>query len=132
MEGIEIEPNLQALERPSRQNPLERLSRLCRFRYREVNLSGNWYRKEGGPLLIFEKETEIPAALLPVRGGYEVHKPMENSFRPVTEEVAKEYLDTAYTFYRPLPDDATGLMTLGRFTLRKRWGGIAGIISMCY
>ncbi len=129
--GIRIEPNLQSLERPSRQNPLERISRLCRFRYREVSLSGMWYKKEGGPLLAFEKDGEHPVALLPARGGtYEVHKPLEKSSRPVTAGVAGELFGTAYTFYRPLPDDAVGLLKLGRFTLRKQWGGIVGIVTI--
>src|SRR5690606_29485690 len=56
--------------------------------------------------------------LIPARGGYDVHDPVEQTRTPVTEAVAATLEPQAHSFYRPLPDEPLGPLGLFRFGLQ--------------
>lgn len=78
-------------------------------RSRRVVLSGDWWKRDGGPLLAYLAEGNEPVALLPEprswfrRPGYRL---VANSGTPVKvdHKVAATLSPVAFVFYAPLPD----------------------------
>jgi NHLM bacteriocin system ABC transporter ATP-binding protein len=106
-------------------DPLRAVAQSSDFRLRKVVLSGEWWRKDGGPLFAYLAEGQRPVALLPAkrsllkRPSYEIFDPTDGSRTPLSLEKAGTLAPVAYTFYRPLPPKASGL-ELMKFALRGR------------
>lgn len=99
-------------------DPIGDILRASRVRSRVVMLKGDWWREEGWPLLARRAGSKRPVALIPARGGYDVHDPVEQTRTPVTEAVAATLEPQAHSFYRPLPDEPLGPLGLFRFGLQ--------------
>ena len=104
------------------------------FRIRRVTLTRNWWQKDSGPLLAFTEEDNLPIALLPVKATkYEILDPLEFTRIPVNRYNAAKFTPTAYTFYRPLPDQEITIFDIVKFIFRGRIPdlmkiGLVGII----
>jgi NHLM bacteriocin system ABC transporter ATP-binding protein len=97
---------------------LLKLAEISQFRVRSVKLEAGWWRSDNGPLLAFTTQQQ-PLALLPVSArSYVAVNPAQGTQVRVTEEVAASLDNTAYTFYRPLPQKTSGLLHLLHFGFR--------------
>jgi NHLM bacteriocin system ABC transporter ATP-binding protein len=123
-------------------DPLRAIARASRMRTRQVMLDGQWWKEDGGPLLGYLADGEIPVALLPrERGGYNVVDGLTGHQTQVDAAVSRTLQPFAQMFYRPFPDkvmDAVALFKFGfRGTTRDLWaivvlgmlGGLLGIAT---
>lgn len=99
------------------------------IRWRTVLLRGDWWRRDGGPLLAWWQKDAVSdgavaVALIPIAGGYEIHDPAADTVRRVDETIADALKGQARMLYRRLPDAPLGLLDLGRFGLRDAGGAL--------
>lgn len=119
--GITIRPPARSEDMKRVKNPLEAIARASRMRIRQVVLSNLWWKKDCGPLLAYMAEDNRPVALLSVGGTkYEIFDPQDRSRTPVNPRTVKGLARIAYTFYRPLPNQALNALDIFQFTLRGR------------
>lgn len=106
VQKIKIQPPAASEDLSLLQNPLEAIARASQCRIRPVQLVGNWWQQEHGPILGYTKDSNSPVALLPdpEKGkGYFLFEPVRETRTTVTKAVAQTIATTAYVFYRPLP-----------------------------
>ena len=73
-------------------------------RSRQVRLTGEWWKKDSGPLLAFYGDELNPVALIPKRSGYyEMVDPVTGLRTKVNQDLSKELARTGYTFYPSFP-----------------------------
>jgi len=104
---------------PVRRDPAQRdwrerladISAMARFRTRPVALDGAWWREDGPALIAEDRETDLPRALLPGRGGYGWTGPDGRRIR-VTADNAGRFTPDAVMLYPCLPHriDLRGLI----------------------
>jgi NHLM bacteriocin system ABC transporter ATP-binding protein len=101
--GIDIQAPPGGTRR-GRRDPVGAIARASRLRVRRVVLSGDWWRRDNGPLLAFLAPDERPVALLPVSPSrYELADPAAGKRSRLTGAAARAVLPFAYTLYRPFP-----------------------------
>ena len=107
---------------------VRQIGKASRVRTRNVQLTGEWWREDSGPLLalLVLSETKVgdtgdvrievsPVALLPLSStGYEMVNPVDGSRTPLDEELARRIADEAFMFFRPLPEHSVGKRDLLR------------------
>jgi NHLM bacteriocin system ABC transporter ATP-binding protein len=100
-----------------RADAIREIAQASGLRTRTVVLSGEWWRRENGPLV--GQRNDSPVALLPCRGGYEIFDPAAATRENVNESTADDLDSFAHMIYRPLPEDlsARGLL---RYVLSGR------------
>lgn len=106
VQKINIQPPTTSEDESLLQNPLEAIARASQCRIRRVQLVGNWWLQEHGPILGYTKEENSPIALLPdpQKGkGYLLFDPVRDTRTTVTKAVAATIATNGYVFYRPLP-----------------------------
>ncbi len=93
-----------------RVDAIREIAQASGLRTRTVVLSGEWWRKENGPLVAHRNDD--PVALLPCRGGYEIFDPAAGTRERVNQSTSADLDSFASMLYRPLPDDvsARGLL----------------------
>ena len=85
---------------------------------RPVRLTRGWQKEAVGALLGF-LDDDTPVALLPAaRGGYSMLSPETGSLVHVGADVCSRLKESAYCFYRPLPQRKLSLLDLGIYTFR--------------
>jgi ATP-binding cassette subfamily C protein len=89
------------------------------FRVRRVTLDKDWFRRDGGPLLVFRGEAMAPAAALP-RGAtrYDLYDPVTGQVTALDAAAAKDMAPGACMFYTPFPDRPLHSLDLLAFALR--------------
>jgi len=125
------------IEAPSRLRPdldgqVEDILSHNGFFSREVELAGEWFAADCGPLLGFlssERGREA-VALLPVRKGYVLVDPASGGRRSLTPELAAALDDRALQLYPPLPAGAGAPVALTRFAFRGCGREIALVAAM--
>jgi NHLM bacteriocin system ABC transporter ATP-binding protein len=126
--GVKIKPPARSENLKWLKEPLEAIIRASRIRMRRVLLRDNWWEKDCGSLLAYTQDNR-PVALLQVAANhYEIFDPVEHTRTRVDERIAARLAPVAYVFYRSLPDQALGALTLLQFTLKGRARDILAII----
>ena len=101
---------------------LEKIAKVSSFRYRQVELTGDWWRYDHGPLLVFQQQDHRACALIPYKGGnyrlIELSPMGEEISIPVSENSASGIEPFAYMFYRPLPNRVINWRDLLEFGLK--------------
>ncbi len=123
-------------ERPNLGKIQTALSQMTNVRTRRVLLEEHWYEHDGGALLGFllddgdelNDDRLTPVALLPIRGGYEIHDPKRDAPRKVTAEISERLHPQAYQFYPPLPDRPLRPIDILRFSARRAYRDIAFVL----
>ncbi|MDQ3913003.1 MAG: NHLP bacteriocin export ABC transporter permease/ATPase subunit [Actinomycetota bacterium] len=91
--------------RSTSRDPLGDISRASRVRMRRVALKGDWWRKDGGPLLGFKGEHHRPVALLPKGvGAYTIVDAADGTRELLTRQTAAGLAPFGYVFYPPFPN----------------------------
>jgi NHLM bacteriocin system ABC transporter ATP-binding protein len=117
--GVTIQPPAKS-EDPNRvADPIDAIARASRLRVRRITLQGNWWQKDCGALLAYTKD-DRPVALLPTQNAsYEMFDPQRQRRIPLKQRHAAELAQTAYMFYRPLPNKVLNTLDLLQFAI---WG----------
>ncbi|MBI4276874.1 MAG: NHLP bacteriocin export ABC transporter permease/ATPase subunit [Armatimonadetes bacterium] len=117
--GIAIQAPPRSEARRQQVDPLGSIARASRVRFRPVTLSGEWWRRDNGPLLASWKDAGRPVAVVPTSAtAYDVVEPADGARRPVTPAVAALLSPDAHVFYRPFTAGRLGLRELARLGLR--------------
>ncbi|MBT3427958.1 MAG: hypothetical protein HN432_15200, partial [Gammaproteobacteria bacterium] len=91
-------------------------------RSRQVVLRDDWYKKDSGPLIVFEEDGTTCALIPNQTGGYKYHSGGQNSSPQNLDRRKSETFDPiGLTLYRPLPDQPAGLWSLFEFALNGVW-----------
>jgi len=114
------------------------ISQMTTVRSRKVLLESTWYTHDGGALLGFllDEGDEVnderlnPVALIPARGGYELHDGRTPGARRMTAELAERLHPQAYQFYPQLPDRAITPLDVLKFSARRAYKDIAFVLAV--
>ena len=138
---VKIVPPPQG-KKASSKNPLGDIADASRIRLRQVILKDEWWKQDNGPMLAYMDDDSRPVALIPLSPQrYEIHDPARQIKYPANYETASRVKPFAFTFYRPFPDQAVGLVDLLVFGRENCWrqdfmmvtlmgilGGLLGIV----
>ncbi len=123
------------------EEPVDAVARSSRFRTRRVMLTGQWWKRDAGPLLGFLDggSSREAVALLPrPGGGYDMHRKSQPKVR-VTAASAALLIPTGTAIYRPFPATSLALRDVLRFALHGCWrdiivvgllGAVGGALAM--
>ncbi|MGF1538679.1 MAG: NHLP bacteriocin export ABC transporter permease/ATPase subunit [Elainellaceae cyanobacterium] len=157
--GVSIEPPSSGEDLSRLKEPLEAIARASRLRLRRVLLRGNWWERDGDPILAY-REGHRPVALLPTHRQsdlYEMLDPIEQGLahdkdspaqaeskadeatlrgapgapqrQPITAAIAQSLEPVAYVFYRPLPEDKLNAFSLLKFALQNRQRDVITVVA---
>ncbi|MGI2906706.1 NHLP bacteriocin export ABC transporter permease/ATPase subunit [Tolypothrix sp. VBCCA 56010] len=116
--GITINPPGNSEDLRRFRDPLEAIARASRIRIRRITLRDKWWHQDSGPLLAYTLEDNRPVAILPISDTrYQIIDPLQQTRYLCNAKIAATLSPTAYTFYRPLPENLQALNLLG-FALR--------------
>lgn len=115
-----------------REHPVAAISTASGFRTRRVLLTGDWWRRDNGPLLAYRSEDKSPVALIPKRRtsggiGYELIDPLHGPAAAVDRETAASLDSRAFSFYRRF-GTSTALLDLARFALQPYKRDLATVV----
>ncbi|MGA8311497.1 MAG: NHLP bacteriocin export ABC transporter permease/ATPase subunit [Terriglobales bacterium] len=100
--GIKLKPHPDMLRGMKFADPVAAIARASNVRTRQVQLRGEWWKQDVGPLLAFRDTDHRPVALLPRSAtAYDVYDPVDLTTLPVTEQTNFTLSTFAYMFYRP-------------------------------
>ncbi|MDD2902806.1 MAG: NHLP bacteriocin export ABC transporter permease/ATPase subunit [Syntrophales bacterium] len=117
--GIVIKPPPKTQTAMTQEFRLREIARVSRFHLRQVELRGEWWRRDNGPLLGFTGPDARPVALIPdTPRSYRLADPGRHTMTKVTPEVAATLSPSAYVLYRPFHNLALTTMNLLRFSVR--------------
>ena len=107
----------------------ETIARASGFRVRRITLEQGWWQDDSGAMLGYLETEERPVALLPKGDrGYEILDPVSGKRIPVSVATARYLSPTAYTFYRPFPDQQLSPLNLLQFAFRGRDRDLTNIV----
>jgi len=97
------------------------ISRINRLRYRRITLTGDWKRRDSGPLLVFYENFQQSALLIPLGSGhYQLIVPSKNIHRSVRKSDYDKFLPYGFMFYQSLPEKKLGWRDLLKFSFQNR------------
>ena len=113
-QGIEVaSPRLEGST-----DPLRTIARASGFRTRRVKLTGQWWAREGAPMLGYRAKDGGPVALVPDSSHrFFLVDPADNTRVPVDGELARTLQHSAVVFYRTLSAQRPTLGGFVRFAL---------------
>lgn len=101
------------------------------FRFRTISLANQWWSFDNGPLLVFNRNTGIPyAVIFNRRGYYEYYDPKTRTFKGLDEHFLLDCSFRAYSFYRTFPDTPLKLRDLFSFSMLHQKPDVLRIIMM--
>lgn len=139
--GVEVTRTSTSEAGDSRLGPVERIAVSSRFRTRQINLQGTWWRTDVGPLFAHlgpgtadgkaggGATGRTPVALIWRRGRYEAREPGGRTVA-VGRAYASRIESTAWMFYPPLPDRPLTRGDLIRFGLRGSGRDAAAMLGL--
>lgn len=81
-------------------NALFLIAQASSMRFRKVILRGNWWQQENGHLLVYEKETKQPQALIQSNtGAYQIIDPLTGKSKKITQKIAESLDPVAHMFF---------------------------------
>ncbi len=123
--------NIKAvLPKKSEDHPLtiEEIALESNFQTRAVHITGKWWKRDGGALLAFKSDTNMPCALIPTSSSsYDLVEPGKTAV-PVNKEVAALIGEDGYMLYPPLPEDLSKKTDLLKFALTGMHADILRLI----
>lgn len=104
-------------------DPVGEIGRITGFLYRRVNLTGEWWRRDHGPILTWHGEDQRPCAIVPSSPHrYWLVDGATLERRRLTEAVAKTVSPNGHTFVLPFPSGRLRPIQLLMFGARIIWG----------
>lgn len=94
---------------------IDKIAEASKIHLRQVALTGEWWKKDSGPLLSFYENQ--PCVLLPNKlGGYQLISAQVKSGGKVNHEVASKISPQGFCFYTALPNDIRTLKDFCKFS----------------
>lgn len=116
---INIKPLLRQHKFLSTKTHIHEICEKSQIRYRDVILGADDWKKDGGPILVFD-QNDTPVVLLPIKSHYyEWIDPKTNTAKPVNAALFSTLKAIGYVFYKPLPEKVKRLAIL-KFCLEKQ------------
>lgn len=110
---------------------IEEIARASGIKFRQVTLTGKWWKQDHGPLVGFTADQGRPVGLIPCSGpGYKIQDPLDPKSQKLTAALAKGISDQAFTFYPAFPDRSLSFKDMARLGLRGSGKTIAGIFFL--
>jgi NHLM bacteriocin system ABC transporter ATP-binding protein len=111
------------------------IGRASGVRYREVKLTGEWWKQDNGPLLAFyqagaQAAAPVTVALLRKGRAYYIYDPAKGVRARLTPDGASSLGPEAVMFYRPFPARALNWKDLLLFGLHGTWRDVVTILSV--
>lgn len=101
---------------------IDDIARASRIRTREVALTGEWYKQDGGPILGYMEEDDRPVALIPASPSkYILHDFASGIKKLVDKETAAKIKHFGFVFYRPFDHKKITLRDLLSFGFQSSW-----------
>lgn len=132
--GIQIASYGRIKESCGRSYTIGDIARISHFVTREVVLEENWYRKDAGPILVFERKGHKPVACIPAGTSHYLAY-SAGADRPVIVDMGYEQQlePQAMTFCRPFPDKPMKTKDLLLFGFRNvRKGDIVRMLLLWF
>lgn len=130
--GEPLKLHFQKPEPIRNQNALEIVKKIAEdsgVRYREVRLSGPWWKKDSGPILGFYGPEFKPIALLEKKPGrYEMVEPANGARTPVDQTNAGQISLVGFTFYPTFPNQVLSGKNVLQFYLKHHAGAFKSLI----
>jgi len=128
--GIELPAMTQAVEADSMLEGVALLTRQASIRWRQVLLTGKWYRHNHGPLIATVGSSQEAVALIP--SGSRRYDLIRNNgtVEKVTPALAAEIAPSAACLYRSLPSRKLKLRDIFRFALDGSVGDFSMVLTM--
>lgn len=138
--GIKIRIPPESIMKKSKDIMLD-VVRYSQIRYRQIILSGEWWKTDNGPFVAFLGEADEPVALIPLTSSsYKLVNPKDGSERVINSKTAAVINPKAYMFYRVLPNKVLNVVDILKFcsqgSLKKDLmlviliGVVGGILNM--
>lgn len=103
--NLTIQPPAKSEDLQRVRDPLDAIARASHIRMRRITLRDRWWTKDSGSLLGYMIEDDRPIALIPSsETQYDIIDPLKQTRQRCDRETALSLAPTAYTFYRPLPE----------------------------
>lgn len=119
--GMEAKLPNPALRKTGKVRPIDQISRASHWQKRPVQLVGEWWRKDNGPLLGFLGDEQQPVALIPRSPrSYMLHNPQSGEVKKVTAVLAAQIHPGGYMFYRPFENKALSMTDLLKFGMKNQ------------
>ena len=115
--GISFKMPEEVTENVDPRQILLEISSFSEVPFREVVFKGEWWKKDGGPLLGFVGKERSPAVLVFRGGRYVLIDPLTKKERRVDKTLAGELFPYAYSFSPPFPES----LQTGRELLHFVW-----------
>ncbi len=100
-------------------DPEERLDYCLRphgLMQRRIKLEKGWHRSSFGPMTVRRREDDLPVAVIPGNlGGYWYRDPASGRRIRITSRNEAQFGESARCYYRPLPEDKTGIPAMLSF-----------------
>ena len=111
---------------------INQLAEDVQCRIRQIGLTGEWWKDDHGPLLVFLANNNHPCALIPLKNeGYQLIDPVAGKLgTKLTSTLAKELAPVGFFFYRALPDEKLTWKSLLSFGLYQLKGDIRRILIL--
>ena len=133
MSSLKLKNLTVSLENADEMADNEKVQSICSqldIGFRKVKLLPDFIHKDAGHFLSYIKETHEPVVIFQVKPGrYQVINPKTSEQKPITEEMAHQFTQEAYSFYKNLPENPTGLR-LFKFILEGRGRDICTILGV--
>jgi NHLM bacteriocin system ABC transporter ATP-binding protein len=130
VQGIEFKPYPEMIRGASVKDPIAAIARASAVRFRRVALAGQWWKREGTPLLAFRESDKRPIAIIPKGSRYDAFDPVEGNRVRVNSGNADQFEPFAYTFYRAFPPRAISAKELMLFGIHGSWNDVFIILLM--
>lgn len=96
------------------------IARLSKFVCRKVMLPENWYRRDSGTLIVFDKESGMPYACISKSASkYYLYNPATKERRVLDKKTAENLRMDAYMLYRPFENKKLTVKDMIKFGIRS-------------
>lgn len=132
--GIQIASYGRIKESCGRSYTIGDIARISHFVTREVVLEENWYRKDAGPILVFERKGHKPVACIPAGTSHYLAYSAGADRPVIVDRGYEQQLEPqAMTFCRPFPDKPMKTKDLLLFGFRNvRKGDIVRMLLLWF
>lgn len=104
-EGFEVHAELAELASERFDQQLERIAHSCKFRFREISLTGSWWQEEGPSLLLWDAQSQEARAAFWRGRTYWISDPENAQPRPIDSARAQSIGSIGYVLYPSLPNE---------------------------
>ncbi|UYN94415.1 MAG: NHLP bacteriocin export ABC transporter permease/ATPase subunit [Enhydrobacter sp.] len=104
---------------------VEQVAQDNRLQFRVVELVGDWWEHDAGPLLVTLRSNGAPCAIVPAGKRYVLHA--GGRARRLSKAIAAEVNSTAFSFYAPFHDEKLTAWRILRFGLQRGKGDVVTV-----